>query len=134
MNRIRLDDITSVSGQLSPEDVATLSKLGVKSIICNRPDKEEAQQFDYQYIEDAAKEHGLEFAFMPVISGQVTLEHGDQFAQALADMPHPIHAYCRSGMRCTTLWALAEFKRGKSKESILENAAAAGYNLTGLFQ
>ena len=35
-----LSDTIGVSDQISPEDVLELSSLGVKSIICNRPDRE----------------------------------------------------------------------------------------------
>jgi uncharacterized protein (TIGR01244 family) len=41
-------------------------------------------------------------------------------------------AFCRSGTRSTYLWALARASRGADPESLVRQAAEAGYDLTPL--
>ena len=104
-----LSDTIGVSDQISPEDVLELSSLGVKSIICNRPDNEhESDQPDAESIRQASKQLGIEFAFHPVESNFQTEQDASQMAKHLCELPKPIIAYCRSGGRSTALIGLAE--------------------------
>lgn len=123
----------SVSGQIHIDDIDYLKKQGVKTIICNRPDNEDPGQPEAEHIKQAAIEAGIEFYFMPVVSGQLTENHGEEFSDLLNSSPKPIHAYCRSGTRCSILWTLSEFIAGKDKASVLEKTAAAGYDLSKMF-
>ena len=104
-----LSDTIGVSDQIFPEDVLELASLGVKSIICNRPDREsESDQPDAELIRQASKKLGLEFAFHPVESNYQTEQDASQMAKHLCELPKPIIAYCRSGGRSTALIGLAE--------------------------
>ena len=104
-----LSDTIGVSDQISPEDVLELSSLGVKSIICNRPDREsESNQPDAESIRQASKKLGIDFAFHPVESNFQTEHDASQMAKHLRELPKPIIAYCRSGGRSTALIGLAE--------------------------
>jgi uncharacterized protein (TIGR01244 family) len=47
-----------------------------------------------------------------VVSGQLTQENVDAQARALAEMPKPVLAYCRSGARCTNLYMLVRQQIG----------------------
>ncbi len=134
MERKRINNTISVSGQISVDDVASLKSEGIKTIICNRPDNEDPGQIDYSAIQQACESNGIDFHFMPVVSGNVTFADGDNFAGILKNASQPIHAYCRSGTRCTTLWGLAELKAGTDKKAILEQAAQAGYDLSKVVQ
>ena len=75
--------------------------------MCNRPDHESPDQTDAAVIRAEAERLGLGFAFVPVISGAIVPEDVDDFAAALAELPKPVLAYCRSGARCRNLWMLA---------------------------
>jgi uncharacterized protein (TIGR01244 family) len=97
----------TVSGQITVEDVAGIARAGYRSIMCNRPDGEEAGQTPWAEIEAAARREGLAVAFVPVVSGAITEADVEAFRAALADLPKPVFAYCRSGGRCQTLWSLA---------------------------
>jgi uncharacterized protein (TIGR01244 family) len=44
----------------------------------------------------------------------------------------PVLAYCRSGTRSCNLWALAEAKAGANSAELVEKAAGAGYDLSGI--
>ena len=104
-----LSDTIGVSDQISPGDVLELSSLGVKSIICNRPDREsESDQPDAESIRQASKKLGIEFAFHPVESNFQTEQDASEMAKYLCKLPKPIIAYCRSGGRSTALIGLAE--------------------------
>ena len=98
----------SVSPQIEPEDVAGIAALGFRSILCNRPDGEGADQPGADRIEAEAERLGLAFAFVPVISGQISEDNVADFKAALAALPAPVLAYCRSGGRCQNLWMLAQ--------------------------
>jgi uncharacterized protein (TIGR01244 family) len=53
--------------------------------------------------------------------------------KALASAEAPVLAYCRSGARSITIWALAQAAAGKAApDDIVAQAASAGYDLTPL--
>ena len=101
----------SVAPQITVADVAAIRQAGFRSVICNRPDAEDGA-VPHDRIEQAVKDAGLEFRYIPVISGQITADDVDDQAAALDDLPRPVLAYCRSGTRCTNLYGLVMQKRG----------------------
>lgn len=125
----QLTPFLSVSPQLTAADVGLAASMGFKAIICNRPDQESHDQPDMNEIRAAAERHGLEWRYQPVVSGQIT-DHDVAEFKALMDSLHgPVLAFCRTGTRCTTLWALAEAPR-LDVDAILKTTAAAGYDLS----
>jgi uncharacterized protein (TIGR01244 family) len=98
----------SVSGQILPEDIAAVKAAGFKSVICNRPDNEQPGQPPVASVEAAARAAGLAFRYIPVVSGQITAENVSDQAAALEELEGPVFAYCRSGARCTNLYALIQ--------------------------
>lgn len=123
----------AVAPQIDPWEVAGIKQAGYASILCNRPDDEEPGQPDYTAIEAAAKDAGLQIAWVPIVSGMVTQEALDDFAKALDEMPKPILAYCRSGTRCTMLWTIT--RHGQMPEAeLLERTSNAGYDMSGLLR
>ena len=98
----------SVSPQIAPDDVRDLAARGFRAIMCNRPDGESPDQTDAAAIRAEAERHGLAFAMLPVISGAIVPEDVDDFRAAIAELPGPVLAYCRSGTRSRNLWLLAQ--------------------------
>jgi uncharacterized protein (TIGR01244 family) len=95
-------------GQIRPEDVCEIARLGYKSIINNRPDGEGGfDQPTSAEIASAAQAAGVEYAYLPVVSGQITAEQAQRMANLLETMPGPVLAFCRSGARSTNLFLLA---------------------------
>ena len=127
-----LVDGLSVSPQLEAADLAALAALGFRSVINNRPDHEEPNQPLSASLKDAAAEAGLAYRELPVVSGQVTDEQAAAFGEVLEQSPGPVLAFCRTGTRSTTLWALNAARRGAAVDGILATAAKAGYDLTAL--
>lgn len=102
----------AVSPQISVEDVTLIKEVGFKSVICNRPDDEDPGQPGHDEIQRAVEAAGLTFQWIPVISGQMTPQNVEDQAAALEELPRPVLAYCRSGTRCTNLYAGIQQMRG----------------------
>ena len=121
----------SVSEQITAQDVGIAASQGFRSIIINRPDGESSDQPPHQEIVDAATRSGLSVRYLPVVSGNVTDADVEAFAKAMSELPAPTLAFCRTGTRSTTLWALSQAGH-LSVEAILSTAKDAGYDLSGL--
>jgi sulfide:quinone oxidoreductase len=127
----KISDQLSVADQITKNNVSDISKAGFKSIICNRPDGEVPGQPTFKDIEQAAIKANLPIRFLPAVSGAVTPELGQEFGKILEELPKPALAYCRSGLRCTTLWALSNAKK-IDRTTIVETAAQAGYDISAI--
>ena len=121
----------SVSPQITVDDVKRLAGLGYRSIICNRPDGEGADQPTFEEIEAAARKAGIEARYVPVVGGKVQDSDADAFAGAMDELPKPALAYCRTGTRSVTLWSLTQADR-LSVADILAATKAAGYDMAGV--
>lgn len=129
----KVTDDFSVAPQIEVDEVAELAALGFQSIICNRPDGEEIGQPDVAAVKAAAEKVGLTFCHVPVLSGAMTQDDVTAQAAALADLPGPVLAYCRSGTRSIILWAQDQIgSKGADVDGVVTAAANAGYNLSGL--
>jgi uncharacterized protein (TIGR01244 family) len=129
----RLDDKTYVAGQIAPGAVAILGERGVKMIVNNRPDGEEAGQPRSAEIEAAAKAAGIAYRHIP-IAGPFPEESVEAMLEALDGAEGPVLVYCRSGMRSALLWGLARAKAGDLGIEVIARAAAAGYDLRPIRQ
>jgi sulfide:quinone oxidoreductase len=121
----------SVAPQILPTDLAAVARAGFRSVICNRPDGEAADQPGYIEIERAAARQGLQARHLPAEVGKVSDDHGRAFAALMAELPKPVLAYCRTGMRSTTMWALSE-ATSRPLPQLMERARAAGFDLQGV--
>ncbi|MEL6956448.1 MAG: TIGR01244 family sulfur transferase [Pseudomonadota bacterium] len=121
----------SVSDQILPQDVGLAAAQGFRSIIINRPDGESGDQPASKELVEAAARHGLEVRYVPVASGNVTDADATAFSDAMHELPAPALAFCRTGTRSTTLWALSQAGH-LSTDAILKTAKQAGYDLSGL--
>lgn len=121
----------SVAPQIEVADVATLAAQGFRSIVCNRPDGEGADQPAHEEIARAAQAAGLRLHYLPVESGKVDDATARQFGALMDELPKPVFAYCRTGMRSATLWALSQADRRPLPE-ILDRARQAQYDLSAV--
>ena len=117
-----------VAPQLQAQDFAAARAAGVRTVINNRPDGEAADQLSDAQARELAAASGLEYEFVPVISGRMGPEDVAAFATALAAHDGPYLAYCRSGTRSCHMWALATAGE-RPVEETMQAAAAAGYDL-----
>ena len=129
IERIAVTDTFSVSAQVELADVPLLAEAGVKGLICNRPDGEGADQPTVQELRDAAQAAGIALVYVPVVSGAIKPSDVADFAAALAKLPAPVHAFCRTGTRSLTLWSLDQKARGVDARTLVERARELGYDL-----
>lgn len=121
----------SVSAQLTEADVVLAARQGFRSVIDNRPDGEEPGQMPADRMEALAAAHGLAFAHVPAVSGKISDEDVQSMTVALAALELPVLAYCRTGTRSTTLWALGQVGVLPA-DAILAIAGAADFDLKDL--
>jgi uncharacterized protein (TIGR01244 family) len=127
---IPIDEKTFVAGQIQPDEVEDIAQQGIKLIVNNRPDGEAYfGQPPAKDIEAEALRHGLAFVNLPFTMATLTPEHVATFAEILNGTDGRILAYCRTGNRCTLLWAAANVALGAPLEAVIAQAMEAGYDL-----
>lgn len=131
MDLKRINDHVSVSGQIAPEDVATLKSLGFVAIVNNRPDGESPDQPAGDEIEAAAKAAGLAYHAIPLGREGVNADLVEKTKAVIEGSDGPVFCFCRSGTRSTTLWALSQAGEMDASE-IISQAAEAGYDMSHL--
>lgn len=127
----QLTDKVSVAPQLRSEDLEAVAAAGFHSVINNRPDQEADDQPESAALAAAAARHGLAYRHIPVVPGQYDTASIDAMARAIDEMPPPVLAFCRTGTRSTSLWALQAARHADADE-LLRIAGEAGYDLAGL--
>ena len=121
----------SVAPQICVEDVAQIAAEGYRTIMNNRPDGESSDQPPSAVIEAEARARNVAYIYLPIVSSNITPQNIVDFGKVLESADGPILAFCRTGTRCTNMWALAEAGNCGTDE-LLKQAAAAGYDIRGL--
>jgi uncharacterized protein (TIGR01244 family) len=122
----------SVAGQLEPGDIARAAAEGYKIIVINRPEGEDPGQPKVADIKAAAEAAGLEFKAIPFTGLPPAPAIVAETAAMLDEAKGPVLAYCRTGKRSITAWAMAEALAGNRRpDEILALADKAGYDLSG---
>lgn len=126
-----LTEKLAVTPQIDPEDMAALAQAGFTTVIANRPDSEVESSHRSDAMAGHAAEAGLDYHYLPIVPGQLGPDQVQQFRDILDNAPGPVLAYCRSGTRSTTAWALGQAGQRPASE-IVEAARQAGYDLSHL--
>lgn len=120
----------AVAPQIALEDIPQIAAAGFKTLINNRPDGETPGQMSDAQAAEAAAAAGMAYVSIPFVGGPRT-EHVEATMEALEAHPGPVLAFCRSGNRSITVWALAQAAAGAmTPDAIVEAAAEAGYDLS----
>lgn len=102
-----VDADLSVAAQLHPEDMPALAAAGFRSVINNRPDFEGGHnQPASAQLEAAARDAGLDYRYLPVPPAGHTSAHASSMAAAVAALPKPVLAFCRTGRRSAALYGM----------------------------
>lgn len=131
MNPHKLDEKLLVCGQITPEDIDQAASAGVRLIINNRPDGEEPGQPLSADLKAKADALDIAYRYIPISGGNFDDASVMAFGDALASADGPALAFCRTGTRATTLWALSQ-AGSRPTAAILGAANAAGYDLSQL--
>jgi len=127
----KVTETFSVAPQLLPDDLQAVKDAGFKSLICNRPDHEGGpEQPSISDLQAAAEALSLTFLALP-FSGMPSQEIAGQQGALIEAADQPVLAFCRSGTRSITAWALSQAGSGQ-KDEILTASEQAGYDLSGL--
>lgn len=125
-----LENGVTVSPQLVAEDFAEIARLGFRTIVNNRPDGEAPEQLPSDVARDLAEAHGLAYHHLPLRGYEVTDEDKvDAFVALAANAEEPVLFYCRTGTRCTLLWAQWAAPR-LGVEAVTAIAAREGYDVS----
>lgn len=127
----KVTDGFAVAPQIEEADIQAIADAGYKTVVANRPDGEGGiDQPRMGAIRAKAEALGLAFVAIP-FSGAPTPDILERFGAALAEAPAPVLAYCRTGTRSVTAWALTHGGQGMAEE-VVDAAAGAGYDLSSL--
>lgn len=115
--------------QLQPADMAEAARLGYRRVINNRPEGEAPDQPPGDAMRQAAEAAGLDYVAVP-FAGMPGPAHVDAVGEAVRTAPGPVLAFCRSGTRSITAWALAQAQDGRDPAELATLGRAAGYDLS----
>jgi uncharacterized protein (TIGR01244 family) len=124
----KVTDTFAVSPQISAADIATAAAEGVTLVINNRPDGESPDQPAGAVIEAAARQAGLDYVHIPII-GRPGPAQVEAMKAAISEASGKVLAYCRSGARSITVWAMGA---DQPREAVLSLTRDAGYDLSGM--
>jgi sulfide:quinone oxidoreductase len=127
----KIDDRISVAPQIQIADLPAIAGLGFKTLVANRPDNEDPGQPLMAGIEEAAREQGLQWVYMPVASGNISDDDVERFGAMIRTADAPVLAFCRSGTRSAVLWALSSAGETPANE-IFDKAQSAGYDISAI--
>lgn len=125
---IELEPGIYVAGQIGVEDFEEINRLGIRSIVDNRPDEEVDDRISSEKIAQAASKYDIFFSYQPVWGFELgNPEHQDRIWRSIHKMSGPLLLYCRSGRRSTILWAQSAVER-LGIEAVLATASSAGFD------
>ena len=122
----------AIGPQIEPGDFAHLAEAGFQAIINARPDTEDGE---FVRAEEAAKlsaAAGLGYRHTPTENHAIfETPVIDEFERAMANLPAPIYAHCKSGTRAAILWAMVAV-RHQPTEDVIAQLNASGQELSFL--
>lgn len=131
MKYTKIDEKLAVAPQISIDDVAQIAALGYGLIVCNRPDGEDVGQPEFSQIKSTANAAGLQAIYQPITPPTLTVEAAKQFGAQVAASDTPVFAYCRTGTRCVTLWAINKCEAGADIDELSSFCENLGYGVSG---
>ena len=124
-------DDFSVAPQIATADLPAIAAQGFKLVINNRPDGEAPGQPSSEAIAEAAKAAGLDYVHIPVRGGP-TREQVEAMHTAVQGAGGAVLAFCRSGTRSITSWAVGQaMHEDRPREALVRLGQEAGYDLSG---
>ncbi|MCA0869937.1 TIGR01244 family phosphatase [Seohaeicola saemankumensis] len=121
----------AVSPQITATDLPAIAAAGFTTVICNRPDSEVEADLQTAAIRAAAEAAGLRYEVLELNQQTLTPDNAARQRALVAASEGPVLAYCRSGTRCSVIWAIGQAGQIPTDE-IIARTAAAGYQLDNL--
>ena len=118
----------AVTGALTAADFRLIAAMGFRSVVNNRPDGEEAGQLTGADEAALAAAHGLAYRFIPAPKLELFSDGVVTAMQAaLAELPGPVLAHCKAGMRSAIAWSAAS-SHSQPLDEVMAKVAAAGFD------
>lgn len=108
-----------------------LAEAGFRSIINNQPDTDADLLMTTQEVATEAVAAGLSYVHIPVEGRNPVEKDIRSFNNALATLPSPIFAFCRTGGRSAALWAMASVTQNDT-ETLISRCHDIGFDVSGL--
>lgn len=129
MSFLKANDQVYFTGQLNAADVKEAARMGVKAIVCARPDDEDPRDMSFAQVKDLfVKEGGQAAAHIPVSMPALDAAAAAKLGDFLAQNPGPCLMYCKSGMRAATMWLMSRALKGEDPAKLVQEGAALGYD------
>ncbi|WP_455473917.1 TIGR01244 family sulfur transferase [Bartonella sp. B30(2025)] len=109
MNLQQIEPDIFISAQINVENIASLAKAGFKTIVCNRPDKEDTDQPDFSAIKAEAQKYGIAAYHIPITMSCCTESDVKAMREILKTASLPLLSYCHLGGRAMHIYHLARF-------------------------
>ncbi|MCQ9326874.1 TIGR01244 family sulfur transferase [Neisseria dentiae] len=135
MNICKLAEGLYIAPQLTQADAADAAALGIRSVICNRPDGEADDQPAFNQVQQWLAEAGIEnTVHQPVVAPAISGQDTARFQALLNQAEKPVLAYCRTGTRSALLWAYHQVQNGLPVAEAVAAAKQAGVDLANFEQ
>ena len=96
MQVTKINNSYSATGQINVSDLDEIFADGFKTIVCFRPEQEDAEhQPKQKTLQEAAAQRGMTFLSIPIIPGNITPDHVSQFSDLMHTGEQPILGYCK---------------------------------------
>jgi uncharacterized protein (TIGR01244 family) len=97
----RLDECTTTSGYLKPEDIAKLAAIGVRHVINLAPDgRDGALAGEAEML----AERGIRYSYIPVPFDAPAQDHFSEFRLAYKRSSEPVHVHCVANWRVSAFF------------------------------
>ncbi|EKM99424.1 hypothetical protein MXAZACID_10553 [Acidocella sp. MX-AZ02] len=127
----QISDKLFISPQPRLTDFPDLAAAGFKGVISNRPADEQAGQPRPAAEQQTAEAGGMSFHFIPVTTSTITEADVRSFQRAVSEVPGPVFAHCRSGVRSASLHVIGEVLDGRlAREDLAGLSAKWGIDLS----
>jgi sulfide:quinone oxidoreductase len=124
----KLNEDLYISDQIELADIPLLKAIGIKTIVNNRPDGETVAQPNSQDISVAAQKLGIDYDYLPITPGCYPASLIDKFLTLLTIKKRPMVAFCRTGNRSVSLWALSQSQK-YGRDYVVAKAKSIGYDI-----
>lgn len=122
----------AVAGQLTDVDFVRAAAAGFQAVVNNRPDGEAPDQTPGASARAAAEAAGLTYHALPFKGVPGPAIVAEMTALLEANRARAVLAYCRTGTRSITAWAMSQALSGaRGVDEVIALAAGAGYDLSG---
>ncbi len=118
------------AGYLAPEDISAAAEMGFAALVNLLPVDDADQKIPHPEAKRLAETQGLVYRHMPLYGHQVNNEYiARAYGAMIAELPQPVLAYCRSGLRVALLWGMIR-AADLGVSVVLDQALMAGYDIS----